>query len=52
MFMLSSNLSYNLPEWIMWLLNKQTAVGQCFSEENKTKFAQKEKKYLLGVGKF
>lgn len=52
MFILSSNLSYDLPGWITWLLNKQTAVGQCFSEENKSKFAQKEKKYSLGVEKF
>lgn len=28
MLMLSSNLSYEHPEWITWFLNKQTAIGQ------------------------
>lgn len=39
---LSSNLSYDLPEWITWLLNEQTAANQILFRNKKLKICTGE----------
>lgn len=48
--MLSSNL-YDLPEWIRWLLNKQTAVSQIFFSGKEIKICTEGEELFTWCGK-